>query len=208
MKTKLFITGFIVVALAATAYKIHTPADLEIGTVIPKSDIKMKDAVSGKDLSLTEIKSQNGLLVFFSCNTCPYVKMYQERMSDYVLFAQQEKLGIAYINSNESYRDKDDSYEAMQTYAKDNKIGVPYLVDQNSEIADAFGATRTPEVFLFDKEGKLIYKGAIDDNPKSMEEIKGFYLRDAIRSVSKGQKLTTSSTKSIGCTIKRKAATK
>ena len=94
----------------------------------------------------------------------------------------------------------------MRVYASKQGYDFPYTVDKNSELADAFGATRTPEVFLFDKNFKLVYKGAYVDDTE-LANAKIFYLKDAITSVKDGIAVAVSSTKSVGCTIKRVAAT-
>ncbi len=91
----------------------------------------------------------------------------------------------------------------MKNYAAEQKLTVPYVMDKKSELADAFGATRTPQCFLFDKDGVLIYKGAIDDNVKDPNAVKQFYLRDAMLALLMGSKPPVAETKSIGCTIKR-----
>jgi hypothetical protein len=107
------------------------------------------------------------------------------------------------LNSNQAYREKDDSYSAMKAYGKEQGYTVPYVLDEGSTLADAFGATRTPEVFLFDKNGKLVYKGAMEDNPSSPAESKEMYLKDAIMKMQSGLAPDPSTTKSVGCSIKR-----
>lgn len=109
------------------------------------------------------------------------------------------------INSNEAKRDGDDSYKEMTAYAKKQGYTVPYLADDNSTVADQFGANHTPEVFLFDKNGKLVYKGAMNDNPGDPTGYKKMYINDAIDAVIAGKEVNPKTTKSIGCSIKRKA---
>jgi len=201
--------GAVVLATVITITAFRTPGDdkaiesLAIGTVLPKADFKMKD-VSGKEVSFNDVKGKKGLLVIFSCNTCPYVVLYESRIKEAYLQAKGSDIGVILVNSNEAQRTGVDSYEAMVKHATDNKYECSYVVDNNSAMADAFGSSRTPEVFLFDKDGKLAYKGAIDDSPKDMAAAKDRYLRDALNAVRDGKVVTTSSTKSIGCSIKRK----
>jgi len=107
------------------------------------------------------------------------------------------------VNSNEAQRSDVDSFDAMKQYAKEQGYTFSYVVDKNSMLANAFGATRTPHCFLFDKSGKLVYRGAIDDNIKDPNEVKEHYLNDAIAAVASGKQVKTNSTKSIGCSIKR-----
>lgn len=181
------------------------PADvLQIGASMPKADVKMKD-VSGKELSLRDAAGTNGTLVMFSCNTCPYVVKNQTRTNEIMAYAMQNKFGVIILNSNEAYRDKDDSFDEMKKYALEQGYKWAYTVDKNHEIADAFGATRTPEIFLFDKSNKLVYHGAIDDSPADAAAVKRQHLKNAIDEVAKGQDVSVKTSKSIGCTIKRKA---
>jgi thioredoxin-related protein len=202
---------FIPVVLAAillttAAFKSGTdvPEELAIGSSIPKADLKMKD-ISGKDLSLNDVKTAKGLVVIFSCNTCPFIKLYMDRIKEASAQAGADKIGFILVNSNEALRDNEDSFEAMKKHADDNGYSkTAYVVDANSVLANAFGATRTPHAFVFDAAGKLVYRGAIDDNAKDVGSVKEWYLRDAIGFVAENKKMSSNSTKSIGCSIKRK----
>lgn len=201
MKGKLLFTGALS-ALVLSAFVLHTPAELEIAAQMPKGDLKMKD-VSEKEITLNEKKDKNGLLVIFTCNTCPYVILYQDRIKEGILQATRSGFGVVLVNSNEAYRGNEDSFDAMKKFAETNKYKVPYVVDANSELADAFGASKTPHIFLFDKDGKLAYKGAIDDNAKDANAVTQYYLRDALKSLATGKPVAVTSSKSIGCSIKR-----
>jgi peroxiredoxin len=193
-----------IAAFVGVAFFSFIPDDvLEIGSALPKADVKMKD-VSGKDITLKEAAGANGLLVMFSCNTCPYVVKNQSRTNKIMSYAMTQKVGVAILNSNEAYRDKDDSYDAMKNYAKEQGYKWYYTVDKDHEIADAFGAKRTPEVFLFDKVGKLVYHGAIDDSPADAASVKKEHLKTAIDEMNAGKDISVKTSKSIGCGIKRK----
>lgn len=195
---------FILAPMAITASLAFTFSDpLSIGSNLPKADMKMKD-VSGKMISIKEVAKSNGVLVMFSCNTCPYVVKNQDRTIAINDFAQKMNLGVIVLNSNEAYRSEDDSYEAMQAYAKEQKYNWNYVVDKNNEMADAFGANRTPEVFLFDKNMILVYHGAIDDNPSDAAAVKRQHLKEAINELAAGKEITVKESRSVGCTIKRK----
>ena len=176
---------------------------LPIGSPLPKADNKMLD-VSGAMISMKEAAKGNGLLVVFSCNTCPYVVKYEPRINSMIDFAQKLNIGTVIINSNEAKRADEDSYESMQTYAKEQRLNTYYTVDQNSQIADAFGANRTPECFLFDANLTLVYHGAIDDNVNDEKAVKRTHLKEAMIESSNGKAVSVPETKSIGCTIKRK----
>ncbi|MCW3084063.1 MAG: thiol-disulfide isomerase [Bacteroidetes bacterium] len=201
-KTIVFASAAVLFLLAAVAFTPAVNPELEIGKPLPNADTKMMD-VSGKEVSLTDVKGENGLLVMFSCNTCPYVKLSQSRVKELGEFTKQNKVGMILVNSNEAQRSDDDSFEAMKQYAKDQGYTFSYVVDKNSVLANAFGATRTPHCFLFDKTGKLVYRGAIDDNIKDPNDAKEHYLKDAITAIATGKPVKTNSTKSVGCSIKR-----
>jgi peroxiredoxin len=190
-------------AIATVGLSFTTTGELPIGSAIPKSDVKLKD-VSGRMISLNDAKKENGLLVIFSCNTCPYVVKNQARTVEISAYALRNKIGVIILNSNEDLRDDDDSFEAMKSYAKEQGFRWSYVVDQNSVLADAFGATRTPETYLFDKEGKLTYHGAIDNNPADESAVTRKHLQTAIDEMISGKDVTVKTSKSVGCGIKRK----
>lgn len=203
MKKNALIFIILLAACGITLSFINNPPidELAIGAAIPKPDNKMKD-VSGKDISLAEIKTEKGLLVIFTCNTCPYVKLSESRIKEYSDFCIANGIGCILVNSNEAQRGEDDSFEKMSAYYTDQKLKCFYALDSKSNLANAFGATRTPQCFLFNAKG-LVYKGAIDDNVKDASAVKSFYLRDGLNAVIKGTAPAIQETKSIGCTIKR-----
>lgn len=192
------------ILLSTVLFLAFIPAinpELEIGAAMPKPDLKMLD-VSGKEISLNDSKADNGLLVIFSCNTCPYVKLSESRIKEVAALAKRNKIGVILVNSNEAQRGDEDSFDEMKKYAKAQGYDFSYVMDKNSVLADAFGATRTPHCFLFDKKG-LAYRGAIDDNIKDPKDVKESFLKDAISAVGMSKPVKTSSTKSVGCSIKR-----
>jgi thioredoxin-related protein len=176
---------------------------LPIGGELPEGDLKMLD-VKGNMVSMKDAKKQNGLLVMFSCNTCPYVIKNQQRTKAICKYALQNNIGVILLNSNEGQRSVDDSYKAMQDYAKDQGYEWHYIVDKDNKIADEFGAKRTPECFLFNKELKLDYHGAIDDNPGDDKNITHHYLKQAINELISGKEISVKESRSVGCLIKRK----
>ena len=175
---------------------------LPLGSSIPSPEIKMKD-ISGKEISLKDAKTGKGLLVMFSCNTCPYVIKNQGRTNEAAKHALDNGIGVAILNSHEGKRDSDDSYEDMKAYGKEQGYKWYYLMDNNSALADAFGANRTPECFLFNAEGKLVYHGAIDDNPSDALAVGRKHLVTAIDEMKSGKDISVKESKSVGCTIKR-----
>lgn len=188
---------------AATLSSTVLNEELPIGATLPKGDVKMKD-ISGKTVTLKEAAKANGLLVMFSCNTCPYVIRNQERTNEICRFALQNDIGVVLVNSNEGTRGDDDSFDAMKQYAREQGYAWPYVIDANSEVADAFGAKRTPECFLFNKDLKLVYHGAIDDNPQNAGTVNRRHLKEAINEMLAGKAVTVQTSRSVGCTIKRK----
>jgi hypothetical protein len=175
---------------------------LPIGSPIPKPTVSVKD-VSGKDLTLQQVKRSGGLLVMFSCNTCPYVIMNQSRTKDICAYAADRKIGVILLNANAGDREGGNSFAAMQSYAKAQNYQMYYAMDDNGVLADAFGARRTPECFLFDKDGKLVYHGAIDDSPGDAGSVRRRHLQSAIDEMVAGKEVTVKETRSVGCSITR-----
>jgi hypothetical protein len=199
MKKTLFALPVVAVAtLALTTFNTVLP----IGADIPKADLKMKD-VSGKEVTLKDAKKKNGLLVMFSCNTCPWVIKNQTRTNEIAAYAMSKDIGVILLNSNEAQRSDADSYADMQAYAKDQGFKWFYTIDQNHVLADAFGANRTPEVFLFNGAGKHVYHGAIDDNPGDAGGVNRKHLKEAIDEVVAGKDVAVKESRSQGCSIKR-----
>jgi len=185
----------VLVAVAAQAWA------LELGAVAPKSDVKLKN-VDGKELSLADVKGAKGTLVIFSCNHCPFVVAWEERIAKLGNEFLKKGVGVIQINSNDPAKAAGDSFEGMQKRAKERGFEFPYVVDADSGIARAFGATRTPEIYLFDAAGKLVYHGTIDDNHKDAAAAKEHYLKDALDALVAGKEISTKTTKAVGCTIK------
>jgi len=197
---KSIITLLLLPAVALLASTTLEP--LPIGSNLPKADNKLKD-ISGKEITLKSVARENGLLVMFSCNTCPVVINNQSRTNEICQFALKKNVGVVLLNSNEANRSSSESLKAMQDYAKAQAYSWIYAEDKNNELADAFGASRTPECFLFNKEGKLVYHGAIDDNPSDAGSVKRHHLQEAINEMSTGKEVTVKTSKSVGCSIKR-----
>ena len=197
---KIFFSLISLASLATLAFTFGDP--LPIGSNMPKADLKMQD-ISGKEVAMQDAKKENGVLVMFSCNTCPYVVKNQERTLAISKYATENKVGVIILNSNEALRADDDSYAAMQTYAKEQGYKWNYVVDKGNQVADAFGANRTPECFLFDKNLKLVYHGAIDNSPQDETAITRVHLKEAINEMVAGKEVTVKESRSVGCTIKR-----
>jgi len=196
------ILSFFIVIIVIALFSFSIGEPLPIGSTMPKADLKMKD-VSGKKVSIKKAMEDKGVLVIFSCNTCPYVIKNEQRIFEICEYAQKMDLGVIVINSNEAYRKDDDSYDAMKKYAASHNYKWAYVVDEKSEMADAFGAKRTPECFLFNNKSVLVYHGAIDDNPADENAVTKTYLKEAITALSSGKDIEIKESKSVGCAIKR-----
>ena len=175
---------------------------IEINSEMPSIDKKLQ-SVNGYSYSLETIAEENGLLIIFTSNTCPFVIKWEDRYTIIENLAKKNNIGLAYINSNYKKRDGDDSFEKMKEHAKKYNYRSPYLLDTESTLANSFGAKTTPHVFMFNKEFQLVYKGAIDDNYKDIDRVKEFYLKDAIEQLVNGKKIKVSETDPVGCSIKR-----
>jgi hypothetical protein len=175
---------------------------LPIGATLPHPDKKMKD-VAGMEVSFRDATNTKGLLVMFSCNTCPVVQAYQSRTIEICNYAKSRDIGVILLNSNEASRGDGDSFNDMKDYASAQRYNWPYVVDENSVMANAFGATRTPECFLFNSENKLVYHGAIDDNQNGPDEVTRKHLKIAMDEMLQGKDVAVKTTRSVGCTIKR-----
>jgi len=160
--------------------------------------------VDGTTVSLSDYNSQKGVIVIFTCNPCPFAKAYEQRIID--LHNKYAGMGfpVLALNSNNPSVSPEDSFDNMKSRAKEKSYPFPYLVD-NQSIFKAYGATRTPHVYLLEKSGnnfKVAYIGAIDDNAMEASAVSKRYLESAIKAVSSGDKAIPATTKAIGCTIK------
>ncbi|WP_372948519.1 thioredoxin family protein [Mariniphaga sp.] len=195
----------LIVILMITAFipAMAITGTIGIGGKATLTDVKMHD-VSGEKFSLADVTKENGLLVMFSSNTCPFVIQWEDRYNELKTWADRHNVGMIVLNSNYGNRNGVDSYDEMKKRARGQNYNFPYVVDEDSQIANAFGGQTTPHVFLFDKNMELVYKGAIDDSYKSAADVKQAYAKDAIASLASGQKVAVAETKPVGCSIKRK----
>ncbi|CAG0987665.1 hypothetical protein FLAV_02127 [Flavobacteriales bacterium] len=185
------------------AFTINNPfKGIKTGDKAPLTEVKMKD-ISGKMLSLNDIKKENGLCVIFSCNTCPFVLDWEDRYALAFNQCKENNIGFVLVNSNEAKRTGEDSFENMVKHAQEKNYSYFYLADENHHLADAFGAKTTPHVFLFNKEMKLAYSGSIDDNHKDPIAVREHFLINAIKQTAQGLPATPDQSPAKGCSIKR-----
>lgn len=195
--------------LALFAFTLKKDKEFSLGDKAPLTEYKMK-GTDGKELSLASAKGKKGLLVIFSCNTCPFVvgsgdfAGWEKQYNDIHQTALNAGVNVILVNSNEGKREGDDSFENMQKHASELGYKMPYLVDKDSELANAFGAKTTPHVFLLDADMKLIYKGSIDNSWDNNRTETISYLTTALNEVKEAKTITTNATDPRGCSIKRK----
>lgn len=167
-------------------------------------DFNLKN-VDGKMISLKSNAGAKGYILVFTCNTCPYSKMYEDRIIDLHNKYAGKGYPVLAIQPNDAGRSPGDSYPNMQKRAKEKGFPFPYVLDETQEITEAYGATNTPHVYILNKEGndfKVAYIGAIDNNSRNAGAATRRYVEEAIDALSAGNNISTTDTKAIGCTIK------
>ncbi len=170
------------------------------------TDFKLKN-VDGKMVSMADYSDAKGFIVIFSCNHCPFVVAYEDRMIELHNKFAPKGFPVIAINSNDPEVQPQDSYEKMIERSNEKNFPFVYLFDEGQKVYPKYGATRTPHVYLLNKEGSNLtveYIGAIDDNHKDASKVKKNYLADAIDALLAGKKPKVTETKAIGCTIKSK----
>ena len=158
--------------------------------------------VDGKTHSLQNFPDKPVLVVMFTCNHCPYVQAYEDRLiaiqNDYA----DRDVQLLAINANETRNYPEDDFPHMVERAKKKAYNFPYLRDENQSVAEAYGAHYTPEIFVLDRERRLRYIGRIDDNWQNPKAAKTHDLRNAIEALLSGRAVSQPETHAIGCTIK------
>ena len=185
--------GFLMSFTNPTGYKVGDKA----------TDFKLK-SVDNKMYSMADYKDAKGFIVVFTCNHCPFAVKYEDRIIDLAKKYKSKGYVLLAINPNDPAAQPEDSFELMQKRAKEKKFTFPYLFDEGQKIYPQYGATKTPHVFLLDKNLVVKYIGAIDDNVEDATQVKEKYLENAIAALEKGEEPTPNTTKAIGCTIKVK----
>jgi peroxiredoxin len=158
--------------------------------------------VDDRSHTLTDYADREALAVVFTCNHCPYARAWEDRLVQTQADYADRSVQLVAISSNDAERYPDDGFPKMKERAQEKGFNFPYLYDESQEIARAYGAERTPEIFLFDKGGTLRYHGAVDDSYDDPASVKSAYLRDALDAVLAGQEPPNSETAPVGCSIK------
>lgn len=158
---------------------------------------------AGEVSTLGDHWGERGAMVVFAANACPYVLDWLDRLPRMADFAAESGIGFVVVNANARRRTTDDAPAAMAELAAEHAFDFPYLVDREATLADALGATRTPEVFLFDADRTLVYQGAIDDHSGPFAEVSAHWALDALRQMAAGDAVTAPATAPIGCSVLR-----
>ena len=204
-----FISALFICLIVSFSGYSQTANTLEIGDLAPSTSYSMM-SIDGSQVSITDINGENGALVIFTCNSCPFVvgrgettEGWEKRYNGIIELASENGFGTLLVNSNAARRDDSDSFVKMKSRAMKMEYLAPYVLDEESKLANNFGARTTPHVFLFNSDLELIYKGSIDDSVDSAEEVEEHFLKDAITRSAEGKRIKTKSTKAVGCSIKR-----
>ena len=196
MKKFGILTLLMVILMSFTNTSGYQPGD-------KATDFKLK-SVDGKMYSMSDYKDAKGFIVVFTCNHCPFAVKYEDRVIELAKKYKSKGYVLLAINPNDPAAQPDDSFDKMKVRAKEKGFTFPYLFDEGQKIFPQYGATKTPHVFLLDKNLIVKYIGAIDDNVEDASAVKEHYLENAIAALEKGQEPEVSLTKAIGCSIKVK----
>lgn len=172
---------------------------MELGERAPEFSLP---GVDGKTYSLSGFRDKPVLCVIFMCNHCPYVKATIDRMIALQQTYAARGVQLVGINANETMNYPEDNVPHMKQWAKEKRFNFPYLRDETQAVARAYGAERTPHIFLFDRERTLRYTGALDDHVQDPIKVKRRYLQEAIDALLANQSVRETQTHAMGCTIK------
>ena len=204
-----FISAFFICLIVSFSGYAQTANTLEIGDLAPSASYSMMN-IDGSQVSINDVNGEHGALLIFTCNSCPFVvgrgettEGWEGRYNGIIELAAEKGFGTLLVNSNAAKRDDSDSFMKMKSHAMEMGYLAPYVLDEESKLANNFGARTTPHVFLFNADLELIYKGSIDDSVNSAEEVEEHFLKDAISRSAEGKRIKTNSTKAVGCSIKR-----
>jgi len=168
------------------------------------NDFKL-EGIDGNKVSLSAYPNAKGYVVVFTCNTCPYAKMYEQRINDLNKKYEPKGFPVIAINPNDINRKPGDSMEEMKIRAKNKGYTFKYLRDDTQEVAKRFGATKTPHVYVLnsaDQNYRVEYIGAIDNSPNNASGVTERYVENAINALLSGKKPKVTEEPAIGCTIK------
>lgn len=193
---------FLILTLGALSLSAQPIA---VGSIAP--DFSLKN-IDGTTVSLSDYENEKGVMVIFSCNPCPYVIAYEDRMIALHNEFAPQGFPVVFINPNDPIQQPADDVERMRERAQEKGYPFPYLVDEGQHIYPAYGATRTPEVFLLENNGDgtfvVRYTGTVDDNYQDAAAVQVPYAANAVRALLAGEEPNPATTVAIGCGIKPK----
>lgn len=200
---KLFTVAFVALFIAAFTVPNNDLGDgYKIGDIA--EDFSLKN-IDGKMVSLSDYKDAKGFIVTFTCNTCPYAVMYEDRIIALDKKYAPKGYPVIAIMPNNTDIKPGDNLGAMKQRAKDKGFTFPYLIDAKQEVFPKFGATKTPHIFILEKKEKGLvveYIGAIDNNYKDASAVTTKYVENAVDALMDGKEVTERETRAIGCSIK------
>lgn len=178
---------------------MFTQTHLKIGSKLPDFSLP---GIDGKNYSLSSFQNSKVLVVMFTCNHCPYVQAYENRLIKLQKDFKDKGVSFVAVNANDEINYPEDSFENMVKRAKEKGFNFPYLRDKTQEVAKEFGASYTPEIFVFDDKRTLQYHGRIDDNWQEPEKVTKHHLKEAIEALLANKTIDRADTQAIGCTVK------
>ncbi len=161
-------------------------------------------STTGGTATIEGVSKAKGTLVVFTCNHCPWSKAWEARITDIAKVFSDRGIGTIALNPNDPDAFAEDGFAQMQERAIEAQMDFPYVVDEGGLIARAFGVQKTPEVFLFDAQGRLVYVGAVDDSPHDAQAVKQPYLMQAMLALIAGRAIDPAETMAFGCAIQPK----
>lgn len=176
-------------------------SETSLGTPCPPFNLPATD---GNTYSLDSFKDAKALVVMFICNHCPYVRAVEDRLIELAKSYDPKEVQFVAISSNDATKYPDDSFEAMKARSQEKNYPFPYLYDESQEVAKAFDAVCTPDLYVFDSSRELTYRGRLDDSWKEPEKVQRRELKEAIDATLKGEALGFEPVPSMGCSIKWK----
>lgn len=208
MKTLLKLTLIAGLLVSVTAFTTILKSSSDGYNIGDKAADFSLENIDGKMVSLADFKSAKGFIVIFTCNTCPYAQLYQDRVEALNKKYATKGYPVIAIQPNDTDLKPGDNLQAMKQVAREKGFTFPYLLDKDQTVYPQYGATKTPHVFILEKtnQGNMVrYIGAIDDNYKSADLVKTKYVENAVDALLKGKSITETETKAIGCSIKSKS---
>jgi len=190
---------FSLAVLAFIPFKNFIPG-YAVGDKVQSFELKNVD---GKKYTLKDVMGTSGVIIVFTCNSCPVAQKYEQRVIELNKKFAPQGFPVVAINPNDPINNSEDSFEAMQVRAKEKSYGFKYLIDEGQKVYPQFGATRTPHVFIVDKTNTVRYIGSIDNDMEG-ESITEKYAENAIAAIQAGKNPEPNFTRAIGCTIRKK----